>query len=276
MNKLIKAICLFSITAVIFCNISCYGGSEGMAMVNKSKVELPRVDSIIGEGLIYFNLNHPLPLFATEYDTAAYDTLKFVEVKSGPNKGKGDFKTYTLGNRLIPYEMNVGDSDVEAKRNVEMGLIRFRPYLIFRVIKKMDNAIVVLINEETKESSVIKIDDNNNIREEDKDGNAFFDPNFVDSKNDNWFFYETWPQALMRAFLISLPKDLPIFDQPNGKQIALAKQETNFRVLAVEGNWARISNEPYHYEGDKLLDAWVKWHDQGKMNIHLMLNGGYE
>lgn len=276
MKKIIKAFCLFSLSVVIFCNISCYGGSEGMTKVNKSKVELPRVDSIIGEGLIYFNLNHPLPLFATDHDTVAYDTLKFVEIKSGPNKGKGDFKTNTLGNRLKPYEMNLGDSDKEAESHVQMGLIRFRPYLIFRVVKKMDNAIVVLINEETKESSVIKIDDNNNIREEDKDGIAFFDPNFVDSKNNNWFFYETWPQALMRAFLISLPKDLPIFDQPNGKQIALAKQETNFRVLSVEGDWARISNEPYHYEGDKLLDAWVKWHDQGKMNVHLMLNGGYE
>ncbi|MFD0715575.1 hypothetical protein [Paenibacillus sp. GCM10027626] len=233
-------------------------------------LELPKSKNKLGIGLIHFNLNTPIPLYKSESDLAPYDTLRFVRIESGKDKGKCDFQTDKLGKHLRPYTMNEGDSDKEAKEHINMGLIRFSPELTFRVLSKTDDGFTVMINEETLETSFVKVDLKNDLRKNTSSDPDFFDPNFVDSKIADWFYYETWGQALKRAWYITYDEN-EVYNQPEGTKIT-PSVEFN-RADSVEGDWVRLRER---YNDNKNDFGWVKWRENDSLKIGIVLNGGYE
>jgi hypothetical protein len=236
------------------------------------QLNLPQSKSKVGIGLIHFNLNQAIPLYKSEHDTVAYDTLQFVEVKAGTNKGKCNFKTTTLGNQLNPYTLSEGDSENEGREHTQMGLIRFAPELIFTVVSQTKAGVTVIINEATAATSFIRIDPKNDLRINTNSDPQFFDPNFVDPKTPYWFYYETWEQALKRAWSIGYNKN-EVYDKPNGQKL---KTEIEFsQIDSVQGNWARLG-ERYPTDSKTKNGGWVKWQENDSIKISIMLNGGYE
>ncbi|WP_136668070.1 hypothetical protein [Flavobacterium sp. H122] len=233
-------------------------------------VTLPKSSSKTGIGLIHFNLSEPIKFFKTETDSIPYDTLKFSETAFGLYKGTCEFKTGQLGSKLKPYILFQGDSDSEAENNLRMGLIRFAPELVFRVVKATKNGFIVVIDESTLETSYIKVDFKNDLRKNTNSNPNFFEPNFVDSKISNWFYYETWPQILKRAYEISIDT-AKIYHSPNGRKISTDREYA--RIDSVTGDWARLI-EGFNEDSKKI--GWIKWHENDSIKVGIVLNGGYE
>lgn len=241
--------------------VSCHSDKE---------LKLQSSKNSLGIGLIHFNLNESIPLFISDTSTIAFDTLQFSKKNSGFNQGKCIFKTKNLDEKLNPYFLFEGDSDADAKSHLRSGLIRFLPQLIFRVVKKTDKGVVVLLNEETKETIFIKIAFENDYRLHTKNGSNFFEPNFIDVPIDNWFYYEDWKQVMLRAWYVTY-NNLDVYDLPNGKKITVS--ESLNQIDSVKGDWARVVER---YDNNKNNFRWIKWNENDTLTIDITLNGGYD
>ena len=237
-----------------------------------SKIELPKSSSKLGTGIIHFNTQFPIPLYRTENDSLPYDTLKFRSKEFGLQKGTMLFETKTLGEKLQPYLLEKGDSDFDAKSNINVGLIRFVPQLIFRVQKKSENGVTVIINEETFETSYVKLNGKNQVK---PDFN-YFDPNLHDYKeNPNWHYYQSWDETIRRAFSITPNKGERIYETPNGKLLRIEEADQYYTVDSIVGNWAKLSNYGINsYE--KTNKGWLQWNRNDSITVHIRMQGGYE
>ncbi|WP_143166717.1 hypothetical protein [Pedobacter caeni] len=248
---------------------ACHSEEDKRRKKQKEELVLPVTGTKMGIGLIHFNTNKPLMLYQSKTDTLPYDSIQFVARKTGLNKGRCDFRTKHLGDKLQPYILSEGDSDADAKSNINMGLIRFVPQLVFRVIDKTDDGVQVLINEKTYETSFVRVNPKKDLRINMDDNGGFFDPNFNQSRIPDWFYYETWEQALKRAAFIDYdPKEL--YDKPNGKKIQ--KNETyQLKVDIVQDDWIRfVDNYTEKFHG------WTRWKVKDSIIVQITLNGGYE
>ena len=163
--------------------------------------------------------------------------------------------------------MYEGDSDIEAK-GYEHILTRFRPRIAFKVIEKKSNGFVVIVNEKTLETSFIKIDFKNDLGLNLKD-NFNFDPNFVDSKIDNWFYYESWEQALKRADAIQYDSK-NVYNKPNGVKI---KSKIEFNIVdSINGDWARLIVRNDRFNPNF---GWIKWKENDSIRVAI-IDGVYE
>lgn len=233
-------------------------------------VELPKSCSKTGIGLIHFNLSEPIKFFKTETDSIPYDTLKISIISFGLNKGRCEFTTSQLGSKLKPYILFQGDSDFEAEDNLKKGLIRFAPELVFRVVKATKKGFVVVIDESTLETSFVKVNFKNDLQKNTNGNPNFFEPNFVDSKINNWFYYETWEQILKRAYEVSFD-NAKIYHLPNGIKISTDKEYA--RIDSIKGDWARLIDG---FNEDSKKIGWVKWYENDSIKVGITLNGGYE
>lgn len=252
---------ILSFTGIAACN-----SGEGQKQTISN---VPKTTDRIGVGLIHFSLNKTLPLFKTEQDPMPYDSLQFVEIKTGSDKGRCSFQTTHLGKKLQPYMMSAGDSEAEGKAHIRMGLIHFAPGIIFRVVARTAKGVQVVINEQSRETSFIPIDKAKDLRENTDADPGFFDPNFVSAKIPDWFYYETWEQALKRAWYIAYNEN-ELYDTPGGQRIKREKQY-NLTVDSVQGDWIRFKER---FEGK--FFGWTKWKENDSIIVNITLNGGYE
>lgn len=248
---------------------SCLSDATNTQKKQEMELILPKSTDKAGIGLIHFNLNEPLPLYKSEQDTLPYDSLHFVKIETGEKKGKCSFRTSFLGERLQPYTLNEGDADAEAQQHISMGLIRFAPQLVFRVLSKTDKGVQVFINEKTQETSFIPVRQQKDLRKNTTGDADFFDPNFNEAKIPDWFYFETWEQALKRAWQIDYDKK-ELYDQPNGKKIR-PDESIAIKVDSVQNNWIRLVDKY-----DSKFYGWTKWKAGDSMVVTMILNGGYE
>lgn len=241
---------------------------------NPQNQNLEIANSKSGIGLIHFNTELPIPFYINENGSLAYDTLKFKIKKTGVNQGITLFKTKFLKYKLQPYTLSGGTSTQEGLGNINTGLIPFSPEVVFRVIKKTASGVLVIINEDTLQTLFIRINTNNNLRLDEEYKSENFDPNFINTKIKNWYYYETWKQALVRAYFINLNRNAKLFDEPEGN-IIRGNRHQPLTIDSVSGDWARLTN--HHFEmNDKKIIGWMKWLENDSITINIMLNGGYD
>lgn len=248
----------------------------GCKDTEKNALNLPLAKDAAGIGLLHLSPNKNYKFYKDFQAAEAYDSLQISEVKDGRDKGKASYSTEHLGKSLQPYDLYSGDSDSEGEANRNMGLIRFNPTITFTVAERQGEFYKVVINEKTRETSVIRLDAKHDFRKTtaDKD-NLFFDPNFmVQTKDPYWYFYETWPQALQRAFVIGFTDKVPLYDAPNGNLVRHTFDVG--RADSVYGDWARITNDVYNDKSEPDNKVWLRWKDSTGIKVSITLNGGYE
>lgn len=263
--KIPLAILMAKVVIIASCHSDATNTQKKLAVLS----DLPISSSKAGIGLIHFSLNKTLPLYKSEEDAQPYDSLRFVEIKTGANKGKCSFQTSFLNKKLQPYTLDEGDTDVEAQQHISMGLIRFAPQLVFRVLSKTDKGVQVFINEQTGETSFIPIHPEKDLRKNTTADTHFFDPNFIDAKIPDWFYFETWEQALKRAWQIDYDRK-ELFDRPNGKKIK-PDESIAITVDSVQNDWIRFVSKY-----DNRFYGWTKWKAGDSIVVNMILNGGYE
>lgn len=259
-------------TTLLLLLTACGGQSQ-----HGEKLNLAVASTKAGIGLIHFNTNHTIPLYKTSTDSLAFDSLRFVIEKKGSKSGRCKFVTQHLRNNLQPYTMDSGDSDKEGEMHRQMGLIHFAPQLTFRVSEKLKNGVFIVINEKKNETCFVKLNPENNYALGKEGDFIFFDPNFPETHISNWYFFETWPQAILRAHVIQVPDTIATHDMPDGNT-------TNFPNLgallfnadSIYRDWVRITNRPFLAEGEKTITTWIKWKESDNIKLLLTLNGGYE
>lgn len=240
---------------------------------SSQEIALPITTEKLGIGLLHFSPANTIRFYKDENAKSPFDSLVTDVVKSGSHKGRAKFNTSVLGSRLKPYVLSEGDSDAEGESNRNHGLIRFSPEITFGVIKKNGNAYTVVISEQSGETAVVKSDPKHDYHTTKKDKkNNFFDPNFPQTNDPFWFFYETWEEAMKRAWNTGMPENTVYYDQPNGKRITFIPESSGTGVDSVNGDWARF----YNKFSDNKTKAWAKWRENDSMKVNLILHGGYE
>lgn len=242
-----------------------------------TSLDLQTASTKAGIGLIHFNTDHNILLYRSSTDSLAFDSLQFTIEKSGKKSGQCKFVTQHLKDKLQPYIMDPGDSKEDGQKHLQMGLIHFAPQLTFRVSEKMENGVSIVINEENSETCFVRLNPKNNYAHGKDENLIFFDPNFPDTEIDNWYLFETWPQAILRAFLIQVPDSTPTYDAPNGNLRSFkALGNALFNADSIYKDWVRIDNQTYLAEGDTVIKTWVRWIEYDSIKVFLTLNGGYE
>lgn len=247
------------------------------ACTTTSTEPLKRSENKVGIGLLHCSPESVIK-FYQDYDSKSpYDSLKTEKVRFGLNKGKANFKTSSLGSKLQPYVLVEGDSDLEGKSNINVGLIRFSPEIIFRVLEKKGDEFTVLINEKSGYTSVIKLHKKNDYRTTQEYGeDFFFDPNFVDTADADWYLYESWEQALKGAWSIEVPKNTLFFKEPNGEQTYMPTNDYGFGIDSLSGDWARFYRKFPDDDSEKNSKSWAKWKNKDGIIVNIILHGGYE
>lgn len=240
-------------------------------------MNLPIAPTKAGIGLIHFNPNNTILLYKSQHEKIPFDSIQFVIEKSGSDKERCNFVTTHLKSGLQPYILDQGDSDKDGQDHQQMGLIRFVPQLTFKVIDKLESGVVVLVNEKTNETSFIRLNAANDYRKESNEVSGFFDPNFPDTKIVDWYYFETWEQAIKRSFVINIPRGTLAYNKPDGNKVQVPDIESLlFKADTIKNNWVLITNKSFLGEGQKETSVWVKWKDNDAIKIHPVLNGGYE
>lgn len=263
---------LFGMGLIILCFSSCKSSEPGA--LGEKPDSLGKSKDFIGIGLIHVNVQHNLPLYASFEDKVPYDHIRFIKQQSGFDKGIVIFKTNFLKDKLIPYAMEQGDSDQAAQNHINMGLIRFSPLLTFRYIEQQGHDFKVLLNEKTGETSVLRFDPKNNISKEIQESQQNFDPHLFSPQVSNWYFPETWKNALLRAYSINYPQETIQYDSPEGKPIKA--MDYLYRVDSVAGSWIKVAQPYINSSNDPKPSAWIKWKNDSQMLISVQLHGGYD
>ncbi|MDR3697853.1 hypothetical protein [Mucilaginibacter sp.] len=198
----------------------------------------------VGIGLLFINKTQDLPIYNSQNNRAAFDTIKIKRIMEGKRKGSFEISTANTKNLFNPYQSCEGSSDEEGKSLINSGLGPLEFRLVFRVLKYYKDEFKVIISEKDKTIAIIKI-----------------------PKEDSINGFETWEHYLKRVAAIEpigpyYGKGLPVFDVPDGKQI-----NPQFRIQthidSVKGNWLRITD-------DGKLSGWVKWRDNDKVLVRFI------
>ena len=212
-------------------------------------------DKTIGVGLLQVSLNHDIPLYHKKTGVCI-DTLKFSRVKSGKQEGKFAITTKLPFKPMDYYE---GDSKEEGSRNTDVGLVYFAPSLSFRVLKRSNKKYLVVLNEDSFETAVIKKDDIHKLYTL---GEPYWNMSHNSSSSDEiWFLYETWDTYLKRMMYVST-KGSKLYDSINGTEVT--GRGDYWQVVKIKGNWAKVV-ERKGSPNSKI--AWVQWTDGKKLLI---------
>ena len=211
-------------------------------------------EQTIGIGRLQVSLNHDIPLYDAKTGLSV-DTIKFSVIESGKDEGK--FVKTTSFFALKPMEFYVGDSKIEAYESINWGLVYFAPNLAFRVLQRSDNEFLVVLNEKTFETAIIK---NNTTHKLYTLGRPYWNMTHNSSSSDEvWFLYETWETYLKRLMYVGIEGN-KLYDNINGNEINSSENFWGVVVVEVKGHWAKLQDE------EKRV-MWVKWTDGKKFLI---------
>ena len=220
----------------------------------------------IGIGRLQVSLNHDIPLYHVKTGLCI-DTIKFSIIESGEHEGKF---IATTNLSFKPFAYYAGDSERETIMNVRMGLTYIAPSLAFRVLRYSKNEYVVVLNEESFETAIIKNDTMHKLYTL---GEPYWDMKHNSSRDGQspdeiWFLYETWDTYLKRMMFVLIGTDNKLYDNINGKEINVAYSEIlHWTVIKTKRNWAKVMER--EYLGDKEQVAWIWWTDGEKFLIRL-------
>ena len=129
-----------------------------------------------GIGLLKIDIKEPLKIYLNEHKDST-GVLCFDKINVGDRKGGYDLRT-DLKERLNPYRLFKGMSYEEAKQKGSY----IEPQLIFRVISKTPSSYVVILNENSKETAIIKLEQNQT------NNSSNYDQTTLSQKNEPYFF----------------------------------------------------------------------------------------
>ncbi len=250
-----KLVALF-FTALVL--ISC-GTKQKEAVTSKSE-KGNIIAKTIGVGRLRVSLNRDIPLYRTAEDTVPFDTLLFSRHKSGEQKG-AFMVSRTSANAVNPMDFYKGDSEHEAKDNISCGLVYFAPTLVFRMASLTNNGFEVVLDEDTFESAVIKQDEYHALY---TTGEAYWQMDHNSGSSDCfWFLRELWEDYFKRVMFVSV--DAPqIYDAPSGLLLYSSKHSGDFSIVALDGEWAKVTKLHIYGEDNKAFfpeEGWIKWTD---------------
>lgn len=204
-------------------------------------IEIPISEDKTGIGLLYLDTNSPIYFYSDKKDNLPFDSIVFKNHK---------IKTSILKNQLNPYYIYKGDSEKEAKVNIQKGLIEFKPQIIFKVLEKNGNFWRVIINEKESEFAYLNLEDYQDLVQSDYLENNGFDPNFVSEKIKKWYIYEDWLTHFRYSFITN-NEDLKVHKQPNGELIQ--SKFNRFSIVdTIQDDWMRIKI-------NDSVSGWVRW-----------------
>ncbi len=225
--------------------------------------------NIIGCGLLSTSLNEPIPIFANPNDEIPFDIIRFSKVLFGTRKGTTEFQTFKLKEKLKPYTISDGRTDAENERFVNMGLNWRGPSLRFKVLEATDQYFKVLLNDTTHETGFIKKTDAIKVYGSEVD--LYAASNLP--KEEVYLTYERWENYLKRAEMVIVNK-LNIYDAKKGTKIEKSEQmEGYFKVVEVDGNWAKIEFDENRVNNDSpITSGWIQWNDSKNILIQIILH----
>jgi len=234
-----------------------------LVCVNYIHAQESKKEHTIGAGLLQVSLNYDIPLYKNSKSKDPFDKLSFNVVTEGKDKGK--FRIATDNKlELKPYVFYEGDSDEEAKGNINMGLVYFAPSLTFRVLERIEtkkySGYLIVLNEETFEKVFIRDDEFHELYIE---GKPYWEMNHNSSSRGGvWFLYETWGGYLKRLYSAGVEKDTRVYEKVGG-EFSILEEEQYFGVKEVKDEWARVSR----IDKDVEWGGWIKWTDGSKLLI---------
>ena len=236
-----------SVIILIACFASC----------RNAPVKLKKMQDDFNEtGIVVVSPDIPLPLYAGPDDKEPYDIITFSRVLSGKEKGSIAINTTRLKSRLKPYQLTGGSSDAEGEQMVNVGLGPWPARLTFRVIGITPQYFEVLLNDSTNETAYIK-----------KEGRkvlSALNENYsqIDERQrkspSGYFVYETWANYLKRCQYISID-NYEVYNAPNGKPVQKIVAGDYYKVVDVEGNWAKV------IKNDNPI--WILWRKNNKLTM---------
>lgn len=207
----------------------------------KSKVEIGVSEDTNGIGLLYLDTNSPIYLYSDKKNKIPFDSIVFKNNK---------VKTSLLKNQLNPYYIYKGDSEKEAKENLNKGLIEFKSQIIFKVVEKDESFWSVIINEKESGFVYLNLEDYQDLAQSDYLKNNGFDPNFISGKIKKWYLYEDWLTHFRYSFITN-SENLKVLNQPNGKMIQSKLSHFNI-VDTIKDDWMKIKI-------NDSVSGWVRW-----------------
>lgn len=207
----------------------------------KSKVEIGVSEDTNGIGLLYLDTNSPIYLYSDKKNKIPFDSIVFKNNK---------VKTSLLKNQLNPYYIYKGDSEKEAKENLNKGLIEFKSQIIFKVVEKDESFWCVIINEKESGFVYLNLEDYQDLAQCDYLKNNDFDPNFISGKIKKWYLYEDWLTHFRHSFITN-SENLKVLNQPNGEMIQSKLSHFNI-VDTIKDDWMKIKI-------NDSVSGWVRW-----------------
>lgn len=257
-----KTIVLFiAITSVL---MSCK--QEQVEGLNDKLEVATNAEKTVGVGRLQVSLNQAIPLYRTAQDTLPFDFLLFYQNQSGPEKRSFVMVRASLG-KVNPLHFYRGNTDEEAKMNLNSGLVYFASQLVFRMTALSNDSFEIVLNEETFEKAVVKQDRYHILY---TGGKAYWQMRHDSSSDDSpWFLCEKWDSYLKRIFYVYYDKPT-IYDAPNGQPIYSSIRYGYLRVEEVDGEWAKVKKYSVYWEEDKQFPSqgWIRWTDGEKFLVN--------
>ena len=208
-------------------------------------------DSCHGIVSINFEIG-TIPLYPHP-DSIAFDVLNFEQKKVD------EYVVYViesnLKERLAPYKLMHADASVNQMRWNNKVLTTDNMWtrthmhpkpthkLSFKLIGEYGDWFKVELNGKTRETCYIQ-------------------------RNDSCMHFTSWEAIVAPALMVSF-NGLPVYDKPNGNELAVNDESKRGKILALEGEWAHV----HYYYGLDTGECWVKWKDETGM---LLTNLIYE
>lgn len=224
--------------------------------------------NLTGIGLIEIAIDKPIRIYKNTTDKKHFDRITFKSIKKGKEKGSFLFESSHLNTLFQPYLFDEGFSD-ERRNDINRYEV-FNPRVVLRVIERTENNFTVVLNEDTKQIGVLKINDftdkfsiyEKQYRHENPDLNI-----------NKIHLFEAWDIYLKRCqFIYTRTPD--IYDKPNGKIIydksnKYKRTQLQCKAIEIQGEWMKVNTNLVIRPEDLVGDRWIKWRDSNSILIDI-------
>lgn len=229
-------------------------------------------ENLLGIGFLQISIHKPIPLYLTPESKTPFDAIEFVP-KKWREKGSYEIRTTVLKERLKPEKAYGGMSNKEGEESEQHGLIHFAPELMFRVVGATDTWFRVMINEETKETAVVRVDPGFRMYRSAAEMNHM--PGFLlgEDGSRDCYLYETWETYLKRVESVR-PLDGKVYDRPDD-QSRTSHNRRWLNIVEVQGDWLRVGTPETARSDVEKEEGWIRWREGNDLKM-LITEMAYE